>query len=160
MHPSRRSLGFMVAAPVLLHFAPSAWASGIRMVVFRDENCGCCGDWVEHIRAAGFEVEVRLHPSMNRKKTELGIPPEVRSCHTAEIGGYLVEGHVPADEIRRLLATRPDARGLAVPRMPVGSPGMEVEGVAPDRYDVLLFQEQGSEVWATYRGTERQPGPT
>ena len=150
MHPSRRSLGFIVAAPVLLHFAPSAWASGIRMVVFRDENCGCCGDWVEHIRAAGFEVEVRVHPSMNRKKTELGIPPEVRSCHTAEIGGYLVEGHVPADEIRRLLATRPDARGLAVPRMPVGSPGMEV-GTTRHAYKVIGLRQDGKEVVvATY----------
>ena len=157
---SRRTLGFVLAAPALSKFAPSAWAADGRMVVFRDENCGCCGAWVDHIREAGFEADVRVLPSMNRKKTELGVQPDLRSCHTALIGGYLVEGHVPAAEVRRLLANRPSANGLAVPRMPVGSPGMEVEGVAPDRYDVLLFQGQRASIWATYIGTERQPGPT
>lgn len=158
MQPSRRSLGLMLVAPALLSFGVPASAEG-QMVVYRDENCGCCGNWVDYIRAAGFEVDVRIFPFMNRKKTELGIPSGLRSCHTALIGGYLLEGHVPVEEIRRLLASRPNASGLAVPRMPVGSPGMEVEGVAPDRYNVLLFQGQRTSVFATYVGAVRQPNP-
>ena len=117
MELSRRTLGVILAAPALLNIAPSAWADDRRMVVFRNENCGCCGDWVNYIRAEGFEVDVRVYPFMNRKKTQLGIPPAMRSCHTAEIGGYLIEGHVPVDEIRRLLLRRPNASGLAVPTM-------------------------------------------
>lgn len=153
---SRRKLGLVLAAPAVLGFTRSTVASSDRVLVFRDESCGCCGDWVEHIRAAGYQVDVQVYPSMNRKKTELGVPPNLRSCHTAQVGGYVVEGHVPAAEIRRLLATRPDARGLTVPRMPVGSPGMEVEGVAPDRYDVLLFSEERTKIFATYVGAQRQ----
>ena len=119
--------------------------------VYKSPTCGCCGDWVEHLREHGFTVEVIDQPNMNAVKSELGLPRDMASCHTARIAGYLVEGHVPAEDIERLLAERPDVAGLAVPGMPVGSPGMEVEGRAADPYEVLAFERDGStSVWASY----------
>lgn len=119
--------------------------------VFKAPTCGCCGDWIDHLREAGFQVEVQDIPNMMAVKAEVGLPGAMASCHTARINGYLVEGHVPADDIRRLLAERPDVKGIAVPGMPVGSPGMEVEGRAADPYQVLAFDEAGNtEVYATY----------
>jgi len=95
------------------------------MVVHKSASCGCCGTWVEHVRAAGFEVEVRDTDDMGPVKERLGIAPRMLSCHTAEVGGYFVEGHVPAEDIKRLLAEKPAVKGLALPGMPMGSPGME-----------------------------------
>ena len=146
---------FVAAAGALLVNGP-ARANARTLVVFRDENCECCGAWVEHMKAAGFEADVRIDPLMNRRKTELGVPPALRSCHTAQIGGYVLEGHVPAAEVRRLLETRPPASGLTVPRMPVGSPGMEAPGAEPDRYDVVLFSGEQTSVFATYLGDQKQ----
>jgi hypothetical protein len=122
------------------------------MVVTKDPSCGCCGAWVDYIRAAGFKVEVVESPDMNRIKARLGVPRDLASCHTAEIGGYVLEGHVPADSIKRLLAGKPAAKGLAVPGMPVGSPGMEVAGVEPDTFDVILFDASGQRPFARYKG--------
>jgi hypothetical protein len=105
------------------------------------------------MRAAGFPVEVVTTPQIDRVKARLGIPQDLASCHTAEIGGYVIEGHVPADAIKRLLAEKPDAKGLAVPGMPVGSPGMEVKGVADDPYDVVLFGSTKQVPFERYRGS-------
>jgi len=113
--------------------------------VWKAPTCGCCGDWVEHIRAAGFPVEVHDVQTLTAVKEEHGISAEHRSCHTATVGGYVVEGHVPADLIRRMIEERPEIRGLAVPGMPVGSPGMEV-GDRKDPYDVLALLTGGSVV--------------
>jgi hypothetical protein len=119
--------------------------------VYKSPTCGCCGDWVEHLREHGFAVEVIDQPNMTAVKNELGLPRDMASCHTARIAGYLVEGHVPAEDIQRLLDERPAVAGLAVPGMPVGSPGMEVEGRAADPYEVLAFERDGStSVWASY----------
>lgn len=112
------------------------------MTVYKDPNCGCCNGWVDHVRAAGFDVTVRNEGDMSGMKKRFGVPTELTSCHTAEIGGYVVEGHVPASAIHKLLAERPSAKGLAVPGMPIGSPGMEGENPSP--YDVMLFDEAGS----------------
>jgi hypothetical protein len=122
------------------------------MTVTKDPSCGCCGAWVEHVRKAGFAVEVIGSAEVNRLKVRLGVPQSLASCHTAEIGGYVIEGHVPADAIKRLLTEKPRAKGLAVPGMPVGSPGMEVEGVEPDTYEVVLFGPSGQTTFARYRG--------
>lgn len=111
--------------------------------VFKSPTCGCCADWVKHLEAAGFTVEVQDIPNMMAVKGELGVPGELGSCHTARIAGYLVEGHVPAADIQRLLEEKPDIRGISVPGMPVGSPGMEVEGRPADRYDVVAFDAAG-----------------
>lgn len=121
------------------------------LVVTKDPSCGCCGAWVEHMRENGFAATVREAP-VNPLKTKLGVPRDLASCHTAEIAGYVVEGHVPASALRRLLAEKPKATGLAVPGMPVGSPGMEVEGSEPDTYDVILFGPAGRKVFARFRG--------
>jgi hypothetical protein len=112
--------------------------------VYKSPACGCCGDWITHLQENGFAVEVIDTNDMATVKAALGVPPEMGSCHTAEIGDYLVEGHVPADDIKSFLAEAPDARGIAVPGMPVGSPGMEVDGRAADPYDVVAFGADGT----------------
>lgn len=123
-----------------------------KVIVTKDPNCGCCGGWVEHMKAAGFPVEVVTTSQIDQVKLRLGVPDDLASCHTAEVSGYVVEGHVPSDAVRRLLAEKPQARGLAVPGMPMGSPGMEVVGKAPDNYEVILFGSSGQTSFARYRG--------
>lgn len=115
------------------------------MKVFKSPTCGCCTAWIEHLEAAGFRVEVTDTADMIAVKTAMGIPPELGSCHTAEIDGVLIEGHVPAADIADFMADRPEGvRGLAVPGMPVGSPGMEMPGQPADPYDVVAFADEGS----------------
>lgn len=113
------------------------------VVVHKTATCGCCSMWVEHLRANGFEVDVRDAANLTPVKDRTGVPSGLRTCHTAEVGGYFVEGHVPASEIARLLAERPDAKGLAVPGMPLGSPGMEYQN-QHEAYDVLLVLPDGN----------------
>ena len=126
--------------------APDAQAdtAAARITVHRDAYCGCCHLWVEHLRTAGFDVEDRVEDAMSPVKDRLGILPQHASCHTAEVDGYVIEGHVPADDIRRLLREKPPIRGLVLPGMPVGSPGMEVEGVDAPAYTVLALNRDGS----------------
>lgn len=140
----------VAAQPAVSLVGPAPADAGV-IQVFKSPTCGCCNDWIEHLREAGFTVETRDIPNMMAVKAELGLPGEMASCHTARIAGYLVEGHVPAQDIRRMLAERPDIRGIAVPGMPVGSPGMEVEGQPADAYDVLAFDARGTtSVYASY----------
>lgn len=130
------------------------------MTVYKSPSCGCCGKWVEHVRSAGFTVTIKDVNDLEPVKKELGIPAALASCHTAVVGPYLVEGHVPADVISKMLTDKPNGRGIAVPGMPVGSPGMEVPGTAPDRYDVLLFATNGTtRVFARREGTKALPLP-
>jgi hypothetical protein len=110
--------------------------------VYKSPTCGCCADWVDHLKDNGFEVEVTETNSLNPIKQAAGLTPSLTSCHTAFIGDYVIEGHVPANDIRRLIADAPKASGLAVPGMPVGSPGMEM-GDRKDRYQVLMFNDSG-----------------
>lgn len=123
------------------------------MVVSKDPNCGCCSGWVEHIRSAGFTVEVVETSDLNRVKARLGVPLDLASCHTAEVSGYVLEGHVPADAVKRLLAEKPRAKGLAVPGMPIGSPGMEVEGAEAEIYEVVLFGPSTRTTFARFQGS-------
>ena len=127
------------------------------IAVSKDPDCGCCNGWVDHLRAAGFAVEVNETPELNRIKARLGVPPDLHACHTGEIGGYAIEGHVPATAIRRLLEGKPHAKGLAVPGMPVGSPGMHVEGSPPEEYTVYLFGDFGKRRYARYQETRELP---
>jgi hypothetical protein len=123
-----------------------------KMIVYKTSTCGCCGNWVEHLKANGFEVDVREVNDIVTEGRRLGVPDNLRSCHTGSIGGYAIEGHVPAADIKRLLAEQPQAKGLAVPGMPVGSPGME-NGSYVERYSVLLFNADGTnEVYSNYGG--------
>lgn len=126
----------LAATPLL---ARAASARRIEMHVMKDPNCGCCADWVSLAEQDGFAVTVELRPNqaLMQYKRESGIAPELASCHTARVDGYMIEGHVPLADVRRLLAERPDAIGLTVPGMPIGSPGMGDE-TAREAYDVLL----------------------
>lgn len=123
--------------------------------VWKDPNCGCCKDWVVHMEANGFDVKVHdIGNSAVRKK--LGVPEKLGSCHTALVGGYAIEGHVPAREVHRLLKERPAAVGLSVPGMPVGSPGMDgkIYGDRKDPYDVVLISRNGSSrIYQSYHRT-------
>jgi hypothetical protein len=113
--------------------------------VWKDPNCGCCGDWVQHLQASGFLVQVIDTGNIAARK-RLGMPDALGSCHTARVGGYVIEGHVPAADILRLLREKPDALGLAVPGMPIGSPGMDgpAYGGRRDPFDVLLVARGGA----------------
>jgi hypothetical protein len=121
------------------------------IAVSKDPNCGCCTGWVEHLHQAGFAVTVQESSDLSAIKSRLGVPERLSACHTAEVNGYVIEGHVPADAIKRLIREAPPAKGLAVPGMPMGSPGME--GGTPQEYEVLLFGKEGQRVFARYRGT-------
>ena len=119
------------------------------MTVWKSPWCGCCGKWVEHMQAAGFKVVTKTAEELARVKRLAGIPEPLQSCHTAEVGGYKIEGHVPAADVKRLLETKPKVHGLAVPGMPSGSPGMENGEYDP--YDVLAFTRDGrTEVFASH----------
>ncbi|WP_042423196.1 DUF411 domain-containing protein [Comamonas granuli] len=147
--------GMALAAlgPVALAAAPQSTP----VELWKDPQCGCCQDWVEHMQAQGFVFTV--HPTGNAAvRARLGLPSQLGSCHTALVGGYLIEGHVPAADVRRLLQQKPQALGLAVPGMPVGSPGMDgpVYGNRRDPYDVLLVARDGStRVFSSYHGKPR-----
>jgi hypothetical protein len=150
---TRRAALGAVCSVAFLAGSGSPWAQSLpKIVVTKDPTCGCCGGWVDHLRASGFSAEVIESSELNRLKVRLGVPQDLASCHTAEIGGYVIEGHVPGNAIRRLLSERPPAKGLAVPGMPVGSPGMEVAGTEPETYDVILFGPSGQRTFARFRG--------
>ncbi len=127
--------------------APAAGPSGsstlatTEVVVYKSPTCGCCSLWVDHLRANGFTVVARDTSDMAAIKRRLGVPAAMESCHTSIVDGYIVEGHVPAADVERLLSARPAVVGIAVPGMPMGSPGME--GPRSDRYDVLTFDRAG-----------------
>ena len=143
--PLFRKLGRCLSAlacGAALGLAAPALASPNEVVMYKDPNCGCCGKWAEHMRSAGFAVKEVANPRMDLVKQEAGVPEALGSCHTAKVGGYVVEGHVPAADVRRMLAEKPAIRGLSAPGMPLGSPGME--GPYPaERYDVVSFDAQG-----------------
>ncbi len=150
--------GFAVGLAALPFFARSGWAQNAlpKMVVSKDPSCGCCGGWIAYLRAAGFSVEVVETTNVERTKARLGVPGDLASCHTAEIGGYVVEGHVPETTIRRLLAEKPAAIGISVPDMPPSAPGMDVAG-ASDIYDVILFGAFGRRRYARFQGRRELP---
>lgn len=124
-----------------LGFQPRARAAEI--TVYKDPNCSCCGQWVNHVEAAGFAVKVHDTPDLGRIKAKLGVHADLHSCHTATVDGYVIEGHVTAADIKHLLVERPDARGIAVPGMPIGSQGME-QGSRREPYHVILFEADGN----------------
>ena len=146
----RIALGALVALslPTVALAAPAAQRPQVD--VFKSPYCGCCGAWIEHMKAAGFSVKATDVDDTSAVRGRLGMPDRFGSCHTALVEGYVLEGHVPAVEVKRLLAQRPKALGLAVPGMPSGSPGMEV-GTRQDPYDVFLIDRSGgARVFAHY----------
>ncbi|HTV03466.1 MAG TPA: DUF411 domain-containing protein [Luteitalea sp.] len=111
------------------------------VLVHKTPTCGCCGKWVSHLEAAGFKVEVQNHDEMTASRAQHKLPEATRSCHFALVGPYVVEGHVPAADVKKLLASKPAIKGIAVPGMPAGSPGMESPN--PQKYDTLAFTADG-----------------
>ncbi|MFC0679570.1 DUF411 domain-containing protein [Lysobacter korlensis] len=123
---------------------PAASAALPKVVTYKDASCGCCGNWIEHMRHHGFVVEAHNHPDMAAIKQQLGVPLNKASCHTSKVGGLVIEGHVPAEDVKRLLANRGDAVGLTVPGMPLGSPGMEMPDGTKHPYVVERINRDGS----------------
>lgn len=148
-----RTAAALAAAAALPPLEAVAAAPLPTLQVWKSPTCGCCNDWIDVLKRDGFAVQA-FDEGNTAIRARLGLPSKYGSCHTARIGGYVIEGHVPAREIRRLLAEKPDAIGIAVPGMPVGSPGMdgpEYKG-RRDPYDVLLVMRDGSaRVFASYR---------
>src|SRR5829696_4530089 len=143
---ARMATGSLGSAAMLALF-PRVGAGATKptaITVYKDPSCGCCTKWVEHLRANGFAPEVHDRSDMDALKDSLGVPAALRSCHTAVVGKYVIEGHVPAADVKRLLAAKPTKTvGVAVPGMPAGSPGMEM-GARVDRYDVIAFAPGGA----------------
>jgi hypothetical protein len=138
------SAGRSARAPLDATNAAPAAAKTV-MQVYKSPTCGCCKAWVERMAAAGFETRVTdlADAALQKEKARLGVTPDLGSCHTAIVGGYVVEGHVPAEDIQRMLRDKPAIAGIAAPGMPRGSPGMEVPGGARDKYDVIAFTKAG-----------------
>lgn len=152
MHKRRRLLAALISTPFAAAL-PALAQSAARIEVYKSPTCGCCNDWIDHLKTNGFSV-VAHDVGNNAARARLGLPARYGSCHTATVDGYVVEGHVPAREIRRLLKERPQAIGLTVPEMPFGSPGMDGPkyGNKVDPYDVLLVLPDGSaRVFQSYR---------
>ena len=148
---TRRSA--LLAALASLLQTGSAFAGEKEVItVHKDPTCGCCSGWVEHLQKAGFKTKVLDTKALDAVKQWLGVPDDLAACHTAEMAGYIVEGHVPAAALKRLLAEKPKAAGLAVPGMPVGSPGME--GGKPEKYDVILFGPEGRRTYMSFVGEQ------
>jgi hypothetical protein len=144
---TRRTAALFLAATVFLPRKTSAaWPL---VIVHKDPTCGCCGGWFAHLELNGFPTKTIETKTINRVRARLGIPFDLAACHTAEVSGYLIEGHVPASAIQKLLNERPKATGLAVPGMPSGSPGMTGEF---EEYDVILFGPTERRVFARFKG--------
>ena len=118
-------------------------AIATEVMMYKNANCGCCGAWATHMKNQGFTVKEIPRDDMAALKKKYGVPDKLASCHTAIVDGYVIEGHVPAADVTRLLKERPKAIGLTSPGMPMQSPGMQAEGKTPSNYDVLVFDKQG-----------------
>lgn len=141
---ARRAFLGGVAVTLATPMAACARSPGGNMIaVHKTPTCACCDGWVSHLRDAGFDVNVTITPDLAALRRRHGVPDTLASCHSGLIDGYFIEGHVPAGDVRRLIAQRPDAIGLSVPGMPLGSPGMETPGNHRDRYDTLLILRDG-----------------
>ena len=151
-HPglTRRSAFTLVTFGTVLA-ASRTWSAEEQVItVHLDPNCGCCSGWVRHLQAAGFTVTTVETGDLDAVKTRLGVPPDLAACHTAQVAGYVVEGHVPALAVKLLVAEKPNATGLAVPGMPSGSPGMQ--GSTSEEYEVVLFGAAGRRSFMRFRG--------
>ena len=144
MKRKNRAVLGLIALPLALGAASCSRPAEAATVVtvYKSPTCGCCADWVEHLREHGFAVKVVDRPDVTPVKRAHAVPDALASCHTGVVEGYAIEGHVPADVVKRLLAERPDVKGIAVPGMPAGSPGMEMGG-RHDPYEVYTFDENG-----------------
>lgn len=143
----KHMISFFVAASALLLIATQGLATEV--TVYKSPYCGCCTAWSEHMRENGFEVTEIKRDDMDSIKRDMGVPEQLESCHTAVVDGYIIEGHVPADDVIKLLKERPKAKGLSVPGMPIGSPGME-QGDHKDRFVTIMFDDTGLRAFARH----------
>jgi hypothetical protein len=150
-HVTRRSALLLLTGTAALG-PPESWAAEQIVTVHKNPNCDCCSAWAQHLQKGGFTTKVIETADLDAIKLRLGVPTELAACHTAEVAGYVVEGHVPAIALKRFLAEKPAATGLAVPGMPIGSPGME--GGKPEKYDVILFGPHGQRVYMSFVGDQ------
>jgi len=139
--PDSESGAALQATSSVAQQAPSL--AGPLVTVYKSPACECCGKWVEHLRNSGFRVATVDREDVTPVKEQYGVTEQLASCHTAIVGGYVVEGHVPAEDIKRLLRERPAVTGIAAPGMPVGAPGMEMPGNPGEPYDIVSFDRQG-----------------
>lgn len=158
LKPTLTRRAFSIGLLAVPAYACNGFAQGVlaqsslpAMSVSKDPDCGCCGGWIDYLRQAGLTVDVTETKELDEVRARLGVPNDLASCHTAEIGGYVIEGHVPYPTIRKLLAEKPNATGLAVPGMPQSSPGMDVPG-SNDVYEVILFGPNARRRYARFRG--------
>ena len=152
----RQRLMWMIAILLLCFGSPAAAmasTAGEEVVVFRSAYCECCEAWESHIAEAGFVVQDHVADDMDGIKEAMGVPADSASCHTARVSGYVVEGHVPAASIQRMLKERPEIKGLAAPGMPMGSPGMEVDGMVADPFSVFSIANNGTMVEFDFYGS-------
>ena len=148
-HVTRRTILLSGAAATVL-LSRSAFSAWPVVTVHKDPDCGCCGGWIAHLATRGFQTKVVETREINRVKARLGVPFDLWACHTAEVANYLIEGHVPAAALEKFMQEKPDARGLSVPGMPSGSPGMTGDY---EEYDVILFGKQDQRrVYGRYKG--------
>lgn len=149
VRPNRRSVLAGLAAILLVPVPSFAGRQRPQVTVHKDPDCGCCSGWADHLKAAGFPVTIKESRDLNAVRARFGVPDDLAGCHTAEMDGYVLEGHVPARAIERLLRERPQAKGLAVPGMPLGSPGMSGK---PETYEVILFGAGHIRSYGKFRG--------
>ena len=152
----RQHLMWMIAILLMCFGSPAAAiasTAGEEVVVFRSAYCECCEAWESHIAEAGFVVQDHVADDMDGIKDAMGVPADSTSCHTARVAGYVVEGHVPAASIQRMLRERPEIKGLAAPGMPMGSPGMEVDGMVADPFSVFSIANNGTMVEFDFYGS-------
>jgi hypothetical protein len=135
------TLPLILLAGLIYRRTQSEIQSSEKITVYQSRSCGCCQKWVKHLTNSGFQVESVMMDDVSAVKVENGVTPDLASCHTAKVAGYVVEGHVPARALRKLLSSKPNIKGIAVPGMPMGSPGMEGDRV--EKYDVISFEENG-----------------
>lgn len=139
----RVAIGLITVSVVLMLLAAPSRADSMEMTVYRDPSCRCCGGWIDHLAEQGFQPTEVSRSDVEVLKQQYHVPENLTSCHTAIVQGYVIEGHVPAQDIRHLLAERPEVAGITVPGMPVGTPGME-DGDRRDSFTVFSFDEQGN----------------
>lgn len=142
--PFRHAVALVLACTAFATIPAGAQAPAApKMTVYKSPSCGCCAKWVEHMRQAGFDLTVNDVPNVGEVKAAHHVPADAQSCHTALVGGYVIEGHVPADVVKQLLKEQPPIVGIAVPGMPIGSPGMEGDGSTKQAYNVVAFDKAG-----------------
>lgn len=148
-----KTLCFIICLVVISLFINSQVMAS-EIYVYKNPHCGCCNKWISYLKEQGYTVKTENISMLPAMKEAVGITSELESCHTAVVDGYVVEGHVPAEDIKRLLVERPDIKGLTVPGMPIGSPGME-DGDTKERYDVIAIKKDGSTyVYSTHNDSK------